>query len=79
MLKMEEWLSSYNILPTPARHPAIHTPLRPLDALWLSEHKFHIPCEQSGIAICRVVLVRQLFERLEQDYGTFISGISIPF
>jgi len=34
---------------------------------------------EAGIAIYRVVLVRQLFGRLEPDYGTFISGISIPF
>jgi hypothetical protein len=45
----------------------------------LSGHKFHIPASEAGIAIYRVVLVRQLFGRLEQDYGTFISGISIPF
>ena len=37
------------------------------------------PAREAGIAIYRVVLVRQLFERFEQDYGTFISGISIPF
>ena len=34
---------------------------------------------EAGIAIYRAVHVRRLFERLEHDYGTFISGISIPF
>lgn len=37
------------------------------------------PASEAGIAIYRVVLIRQLFERFEKDYGTFISGISIPF
>jgi hypothetical protein len=47
----------------PARHPVI----------------YNSPAREAGIAIYRVILVQQLFERLEQDYGTFISGISIPF
>jgi len=45
----------------PARRPAIH----------------NSPASEADIAICRVVIVRQLFGRFEQDYGTFISGISI--
>ena len=59
--------------------PPCHLPLTcTLDELWQSGGSTS-PTSEADIAIYRVILVRQLFERLEQNYGTLISGISIPF
>ena len=80
MLKMEECLS-------PIQHLTYTCPL-PCHSLLPCALLMHSccpgisstsPASEAGIAIYRVALVRQLFERIEQDYGTFISGISIPF